>query len=62
MKKITNKDKGLNNMTVPIHRDNAEPGFIPFYEFAEGLTDMGNKQKADKRDDAHGYGVVYNKR
>lgn len=48
MKKIKNKDKGLNNVTVPIRRDNAESGFIPFYEFAEGLTDMGNRQKTDK--------------
>lgn len=54
LKKIKNKDKGLNNMKVPIHRDNTEAGFIPFYEFAEGLSDMGNKQKkVDHRDDAH---------
>ncbi len=53
MKKIKNKDIGLNNMTVPIHRDNAEPGFIPFYEFAEGLADMSNKQKPDKHSDSH---------
>ncbi len=53
MKKIENKDIGLNNNTVPIQRDNVEHGFIPFYEFAEGLAEMSNKQKADKRDKSH---------
>ncbi|TYO93950.1 hypothetical protein [Desulfallas thermosapovorans] len=48
MKRIKNKDKGLNNLTVPIRRDNADPGFISFYEFAEGLTDMGNRQKTGR--------------
>ncbi len=52
MKKIKNKDKSLNNMTVPIHTDKAEPGFVPFYEFAEGLDEMSNQPKADKRDEA----------
>lgn len=48
MKRIKNKDKGLNNLTVPIRRDNVDSGFIPFYEFAEGLTDMGNRQNTDQ--------------
>lgn len=48
--KKNDQGKGLNNLTVPIHTDKAEPGFIPFYEFAEGLDEMSNQPKADKRD------------
>ncbi|KAF1084959.1 hypothetical protein SPSYN_01095 [Sporotomaculum syntrophicum] len=49
--KKNDRGKDLNNLTVPIHTDKAEPGFIPFYEFAEGLDAMSKQPKADKRDE-----------
>jgi len=53
LKKNEHKNKGLNSPTMPNHSDNnVERGFVPFYEFMDGLDAMSHQPPAEQTEDA----------